>query len=121
MKIISSTQNAYIKDLLKLQDKSRERKKKGLFLVEGQREISLVIKGGYQIDTILFVAELFSEENLQEIQQHTSHCIEITKSSLNFTISPISTSSKLPVISFLYLLIKGIVASSFNKEIVFFI
>ena len=79
MKIISSTQNTYIKDLLKLQDKSRERKKKGLFLVEGQREISLVIKGDYLIDTILFVAELFSEESLQEIQQHTSHCIEITK------------------------------------------
>lgn len=79
MKIISSTQNTYIKDLLKLQDKSRERKKKGLFLVEGQREISLVIKGGYQIDTILFVAELFSEDSLQEIKQHTSHCIEITK------------------------------------------
>ena len=32
MKQISSTQNAYIKELLKLQEKSRERKKKGLFL-----------------------------------------------------------------------------------------
>ncbi|MCF2875085.1 MULTISPECIES: TrmH family RNA methyltransferase [unclassified Tenacibaculum] len=79
MKIISSTQNSYIKDLLKLQDKSRERKKKGLFLVEGKREISLVIKGGYQIETILFVPELFSEKSLQEIQKHTTNCIEITK------------------------------------------
>lgn len=59
MKQISSTQNAYIKELLKLQEKSRERKKKGLFLVEGQREISLVLKGGYEIDTVLFVPELF--------------------------------------------------------------
>ncbi|WP_420553579.1 TrmH family RNA methyltransferase [Tenacibaculum aiptasiae] len=79
MKIISSTQNSYIKDLLKLQDKSRERKKKGLFLVEGKREISLVIKGTYQIETILFVPELFSEKSLQEIQKHTTNCIEITK------------------------------------------
>lgn len=79
MKIISSTQNSYIKDLLKLQDKSRERKKKGLFLVEGKREISLVIKGGYQIETILFVPELFSEKSLQEKQKHTTNCIEITK------------------------------------------
>ncbi|KAB1158642.1 RNA methyltransferase [Tenacibaculum aiptasiae] len=79
MKIISSTQNSYIKDLLKLQDKSRERKKKGLFLVEGKREISLVIKGAYQIETILFVPELFSEKSLQEIQKHTTNCIEITK------------------------------------------
>ena len=79
MKQISSTQNSYIKDLLKLQDKSRERKKKGLFLIEGQREISLAIKGNYQIDTILFVPEMFSKENLSKVQQHTSLCIEITK------------------------------------------
>ena len=79
MKQISSTQNAYIKELLKLQEKARERKKKGLFLVEGQREISLVLKGGYEIDTVLFVAELFSEEKLTEIKNQAANCIEITK------------------------------------------
>lgn len=79
MKQISSTQNAYLKELLKLQEKSRERKKKGLFLVEGQREISLVLKGGYEIDTVLFVPELFTEENLTEIKNQTANCIEITK------------------------------------------
>ncbi len=79
MKQISSTQNSYIKDLLKLQDKSRDRKKKGLFLIEGQREISLAIKGNYQIDTMLFVPEMFSKENLNQIQKHTSQSIEITK------------------------------------------
>ncbi|RKF03994.1 TrmH family RNA methyltransferase [Tenacibaculum lutimaris] len=79
MKQISSTQNAYIKELLKLQEKARERKKKGLFLVEGQREISLVLKGGYEIDIVLFVAELFSEEKLTEIKNQAANCIEITK------------------------------------------
>ncbi|MGB1042364.1 MAG: TrmH family RNA methyltransferase [Tenacibaculum sp.] len=79
MKQISSTQNGYIKDLLKLQDKSRERKKKGLFLVEGQREISLVMKGNYTLDTVLFVPELFSKEKLNELQAHSTNCIEITK------------------------------------------
>ncbi|MEX6625370.1 TrmH family RNA methyltransferase [Tenacibaculum salmonis] len=79
MKQISSIQNPYIKDLLKLQDKSRERKKKGLFLVEGQREISLVIKGGYEIDTILFVPDMFSFEDLNAIKVATASCIEITK------------------------------------------
>ncbi|WP_408047230.1 TrmH family RNA methyltransferase [Tenacibaculum crassostreae] len=79
MKQISSTQNPYIKELLKLQEKPRERKKKGLFLVEGQREISLVLKGEYQIDTILFVADFFSEENLVTITKETTNCIEITK------------------------------------------
>ncbi|MCD8445108.1 TrmH family RNA methyltransferase [Tenacibaculum finnmarkense] len=79
MKQISSIQNPYIKDLLKLQDKSRERKKRGLFLVEGQREISLVIKGNYQIDTILFVPDMFSLEDLKAIRVATASCIEITK------------------------------------------
>ncbi|MBE7647658.1 TrmH family RNA methyltransferase [Tenacibaculum finnmarkense] len=79
MKQISSIQNPYIKDLLKLQDKSRERKKRGLFLVEGQREISLVIKGNYQIDTILFVPDMFSLDALKAIRVATASCIEITK------------------------------------------
>ncbi|CAM1333315.1 TrmH family RNA methyltransferase [Tenacibaculum aestuariivivum] len=79
MKQISSIQNSFIKDLLKLQDKSRERKKKGLFLVEGQREISLVTKGGYQIETILFVPNMFSFNNLKTIQVASASCIEITK------------------------------------------
>lgn len=79
MKQFSSIQNPYIKDLLKLQDKSRERKKKGLFLVEGKREISLVIKGGYEIDTILFVPTMFSLDDLKAIRVATATCIEITK------------------------------------------
>ncbi|WP_233897118.1 TrmH family RNA methyltransferase [Tenacibaculum piscium] len=79
MKQISSIQNPYIKELLKLQDKSRERKKKGLFLVEGQREISLVIKGNYQIETLLFVPEMFSSDALKTIKVATATCIEITK------------------------------------------
>ncbi len=79
MKQISSTQNTYIKELLKLQEKSRERKKKGLFLVEGQREISLVLKGGYEIDTLLFVADIFSEESVNKILNKAVNRIEITK------------------------------------------
>lgn len=79
MKQISSTQNTYIKELLKLQEKSRERKKKGLFLVEGQREISLVIKGNYEIDTLLFVADLVDNNEINQFQNKAVNCIEITK------------------------------------------
>ncbi|WP_435262377.1 TrmH family RNA methyltransferase [Tenacibaculum sp. nBUS_03] len=79
MKIISSVQNSYIKDLLKLQEKSRERKKRGLFIVEGQREISLVIKGNYIVDSILFVADLFSKDKIKALNIATSKYIEITK------------------------------------------
>ena len=79
MKQISSIQNSFIKDLLKLQDKSRERKKKGLFLVEGQREISLVISGGYEIETILFVPDMITNESLEALLKYSKNCIEITK------------------------------------------
>ena len=83
MKKITSIQNAYIKDLLKLQDKSRERRKKGLFLVEGKREITLITKGNYTIDTILYVADLLPENELQNLKQQTTSLIEITKDIYN--------------------------------------
>lgn len=79
MKIISSTQNSYIKDLLKLQEKSRERKKKGLFLVEGKRELSLAIKGAYEIDTILLDTTLCAQEDLDIPDSEQIQFIEITK------------------------------------------
>ncbi len=56
MKEITSIQNPFIKNLLKLQEKARERKKQGLFLIEGKREIELAKKGGYEITSLLFLA-----------------------------------------------------------------
>lgn len=78
-KVISSTQNSYIKDLVLLKEKSRARKKSGLFLIEGSREISLALKGGYEIDTILFYPELFSEEALKKLIGDFNNCIEVSK------------------------------------------
>ena len=79
MKKITSTQNTYIKDLLKLQEKSRARRKKGLFLVEGKREISLALKSKHIIDTVLFVADFCSEKELENLQNTSNNQIEITK------------------------------------------
>ena len=78
MKEISSTQNAYIKQLTQLKDKSRERKKTGLFLIEGVREISLAIKGGYELETVLFYPELFSLELLNDLTTRQLNAIEIS-------------------------------------------
>jgi len=64
MKLITSSQNTYIKNLQKLQEKSRERKKQGLFLVEGKREISLAIKGGYTIDTGEIIETSLEEDQI---------------------------------------------------------
>ncbi|WP_442266723.1 TrmH family RNA methyltransferase [Tenacibaculum sp. ZS6-P6] len=79
MKNISSLQNPFIKNLFKLQEKSRERKKQGLFIVEGQREITLAINGGYIIENILITKDIFQEkEELVEILK-TIPTIEISK------------------------------------------
>lgn len=79
MKIIRSTHNTFIKQLIQLKDKSRERKKKGLFLVEGEREISLALKGGYEFETILFYSDLFSEKQLNDFTNQHINCIDISK------------------------------------------
>ncbi len=79
VKEITSTQNSYIKQLVLLKDKSRERKKTGLFLIEGKREISLAIKGGYEFETILFYPELFSEEQLNNLTTQQLNTIEVSK------------------------------------------
>ncbi|MFY0713057.1 RNA methyltransferase [Seonamhaeicola sp. NFXS20] len=79
MKEITSTQNAFVKQLAQLKDKSRERRKTGTFLIEGQREISLAIKGGYELESILFYSELFSKEELHGLTKQPINLIEISK------------------------------------------
>src|SRR5690606_36976414 len=72
-------QNTYIKQLIQLKDKSRDRKKSGLFLIEGAREISLALKGKYALETILFCPDLFSETQLNDLTTQQINIIEITK------------------------------------------
>ncbi len=78
-KYISSPQNLFIKQLFLLKDKSRERKKTGQFLIEGKRELSLAIKGGYKIETLLFFPDLFSESEAKSMEQYGINIIEISK------------------------------------------
>lgn len=80
-KVISSFQNPLIKQLVLLREKSRERRKTGLFVIEGQREISLAIKGGYLLKSILFCSEIISEEeifSMKESANSNTEFIEIT-------------------------------------------
>ena len=79
MKQITSIQNTYIKDLLKLQEKSRERKKQGLFLLEGKREITLSIKGGYDFDTVLFLPSIILENEVLHLFNSNINRVQISK------------------------------------------
>jgi TrmH family RNA methyltransferase len=79
MKQITSVQNPFIKSLVLLQEKAKARKQSGTFLIEGQREIALAIKGGYEIETILFLPELISETQIAKLTRKQIETIEISK------------------------------------------
>ena len=79
MKEITSIQNSYIKNLLKLQEKARERKKQGLFLIEGKREISLAIATQYEFDTILYLEDFISENEILHLFNSNVNRIKISK------------------------------------------
>ena len=79
-KTITSVHNPLIKQFYSLRVKSRERKKSGLFGIEGIRETNLAIQGGYTIETLLYCPEIISEEDLEHFQKQTPKAehIEIT-------------------------------------------
>lgn len=79
MKFIQSIQNPYIKELTKLKEKSRERKKSGLFLIEGKREILLAVKGNYTVKTILFLQDLINKEDIKDFTPSNTNFISVSK------------------------------------------
>ena len=77
---ITSAQNPKIKRLLQLQQKSSERRKASLFVVEGIREVERCVEKGYEIDTIFYLNKPMAE-NISEI-------IEKNKGIKLFEVSP---------------------------------
>lgn len=63
---ITSTQNPKIKSLLAL-EKPRERRKQGLFVIEGRKEIALALEAGYHIENLFFCEELINREKLDAL------------------------------------------------------
>ena len=60
---ISSVQNPKIKQLLTLQKKSAERRREGLFVVEGLRELRHCVDAGYEIDSLFYCESLGGNTN----------------------------------------------------------
>lgn len=65
---ISSTQNKTVKRLIQLQEKSRNRKKEGVFMIEGLRELQLALKGNYQIQSLYYCEDLISFDKLEDLK-----------------------------------------------------
>jgi TrmH family RNA methyltransferase len=78
LKEITSIQNPIIKSLVQLQEKAKARKQSGTFLIEGKREISIAIKGGYEIETLLFLPEICSETETRKFSEN-AEIIAISK------------------------------------------
>jgi len=78
IKQITSLQNPLVKQWITIKEKSRVRKRSGVFMIEGFREISLAIKGGYQIETLIFNPELISASEVEKLAQDKTQLIEIS-------------------------------------------
>lgn len=81
MELISSLQNPKIKRLVALQQKSSERRKAGVFVVEGQREIMHCISAGLEIETIFFCPEIMNAGDREDL--HRSNADVDAQSLLN--------------------------------------
>ena len=56
--LITSTQNPRIRHLLLLEQKSSQRRKDGLFVVEGRREVEHCLAAGYAVRTVFLCEEI---------------------------------------------------------------
>lgn len=73
---ITSLQNPVIKNLVLLSEKSRERKKQDLFIIEGIREFNLAASAGFSIDSVFFCPELFPSDEMKKITAvHSFQCV----------------------------------------------
>ena len=90
--VISSLQNPKVKRLLLLQQKSQQRRKEGVFVVEGRRELEHCVEAGYEVESV-FVSEecrVKSEEfaaALQNTRAVANHPLSTIHYPL-FTVTP---------------------------------
>lgn len=68
IEIISSLQNPKVKNLVKLIEKSSERRAQNLIVVEGKRELGLAIMAGMEIEQLYFCTAIGATEN--ELNAH---------------------------------------------------
>ena len=78
--LITSTQNPKVKHLIALQQKSQLRRKEGIIVVEGARELSHCIHSGFKADTVFYCPALF---NIDSILIDDAQLIEVSQEVYN--------------------------------------
>ena len=86
MPLITSLQNQRVKQLVALQQKSAERRRTGLFAVEGSREIRHCMEAGFEVATVFYCPEIAGRcivENgvgeWQDVVGKAEEAIEVTR------------------------------------------
>lgn len=64
---ISSVKNPLIKDISLMQTKAKERKKAGVIIIEGKKEISLAVSAGLFFRKILYCPDIISAPEVREL------------------------------------------------------
>lgn len=81
---ITSLQNPLIKQIVRLQQKSSERRKTGLFVIEGRREVSLACAQNIGSEQLLICEELYQEDPSYPIpDNHIKQKTIVTKAVYN--------------------------------------
>lgn len=78
---ISSVQNPKVKKLVALQQKSSERRREGLFVVEGCRELQHCLEAGFEVDSVFWCPSVMKdrESELPATLFETAACIEVSE------------------------------------------
>ncbi len=80
---ISSLQNPLVKQLLRLQQKSAERRRSGLFAAEGRREVSLALAGGFEAEQLLLCPDIYQEDPAYPIAPPPGSAREVSRTVYN--------------------------------------
>ena len=67
MKYISSIQNPEVRQIEHWTRKSRNRRRDGLFVLEGLRELRLALSGGYLPEKLYYCPDILDEATLDKI------------------------------------------------------
>lgn len=82
---ITSAQNPKIRTLLELQEKSKARRREGLFVVEGVRELMHCVSSGYTVHSVFVCPEILLEDVMKDCLEEISEkcgrfgCFSITR------------------------------------------
>ena len=74
---VTSAQNPKIKELLALQEKSRTRREKSLFIVEGRRELEHCLHAGFQARTLFVCPEILQADDFDRLVRLCSEDLQV--------------------------------------------